>query len=258
VTSGYTKLFNRIVHSTIWREPNEVRILWITMLAMADQDGVVYCTVPGLADVARVTLDQCEHALEKFQQPDRYSWSQEDEGRRIRTVDGGWLLINHEKYRALMGTEDRREKARIRQQKHRNAMSQTVTPTSHDVTENNACNDIQKQIQIQKHKQEVNTAAPDWVPFSAWQDFVEMRKKIKKPLTDKARILAWTLLAKLMAEGNDPIEVLNQSILNNWAGLFPVGDRRNGNGAGISKAEQLVNKNRAAIIDGLGLGSPSR
>jgi hypothetical protein len=135
---GYTKLFSRILDSTIWREDDKTRILWITMLAMADQDGIVHCTVPGLADRARISLDECESALVRFQKPDKYSWSRDDEGRRIKVVDGGWFLINHAKYRAFMSYEEQKEKTRIRVQKWRERQSlRTVTTVT-----GNESNDI--------------------------------------------------------------------------------------------------------------------
>lgn len=134
--AGYTKLFQRILDSTIWREDDDTRILWITMLALADQDGVVQCTIPGLADRARITLQQCLSGLLKFQEPDEYSWSKTAEGRRITEVEGGWYLINHAKYRALMSAEEQREKTRLRVAKWREN-HKTVT-----VTKCNAGNDI--------------------------------------------------------------------------------------------------------------------
>lgn len=139
--TGYTKLFSRILDSTIWREDDRTRLLWITMLAMADRDGIVRSSIPGLADRARISIEDCEASLERFQQPDRYSTSQEEEGRRISRIDGGWFLINHSKYRALMSAEDQREKARIRKQNQRTRdkrdMSQPVTPglECHDIAE---------------------------------------------------------------------------------------------------------------------------
>jgi hypothetical protein len=136
---GYTKLFHRILDSTIWREDDKTRILWITMLALADKDGVVESTIPGLADRARISLSECEAALERFQQPDKYSWSQEKEGRRIELVEGGWFLINHAKYRALMSYEEQKEKTRIRVQRWRSKQESESTVTG--VT-SNAGNDI--------------------------------------------------------------------------------------------------------------------
>lgn len=105
---------------------------------MADQDGIVCCTIPGLADLAKIPLEDCERALERFQKPDKYSWSQDEEGRRIRIVEGGWFLINHAKYRALMSKEDQREKTRLRVQRFRDK----VTKSNAGVTHANACNDI--------------------------------------------------------------------------------------------------------------------
>jgi hypothetical protein len=108
--SGYTKLFSSIVSSTVWREPANVRLVWITMLAMSDRDGMVEASIPGLADLARVSLPECLAALERLAGPDEYSRSKEFEGRRIVEVDGGWQLVNHRKYREKMSLEERRDR----------------------------------------------------------------------------------------------------------------------------------------------------
>lgn len=65
-------------------------------------------------------------------------------------------------------------------------------------------------------------ALPDWIPGETWKHFEEMRLKIRRPLTDGARHLAVQKLQHLRDAGADPSEVLEQSILNAWAGLFPV------------------------------------
>lgn len=117
--NGYTKLFSSILASTIWREQNHVRLVWITMLAMADKDGVCEASVPGLADLARVPITDCEDALRVLAAPDPYSRTSEHEGRRIEPIDGGWLLLNHAKYREKMNLEDRREYLRQKQAESR-------------------------------------------------------------------------------------------------------------------------------------------
>lgn len=64
---------------------------------------------------------------------------------------------------------------------------------------------------------------PDNVNPETWQDFEEMRKKLRKPLTDRAKKLAIGALQKIeSSHGHDPNHVLEQSILNGWQGLFPV------------------------------------
>jgi hypothetical protein len=105
---GYTKLFSSILDSTIWRESNATRILWITMLAKANRDGLVEAALSCLADLARISVPKCQEALSKLMAPDPYSRTKANEGRRIAECDGGWLILNHAKYRELMNAEERR------------------------------------------------------------------------------------------------------------------------------------------------------
>jgi len=117
--SGYTKLFQSIVTSTIWSEGDRTRIVWITMLAMANQHGEVEASIPGLAKLAGVPLEDCEKALGVLSGPDPYSRTKDFEGRRIEAIDGGWRILNHGKYRAMASAEDRREQDRLRKQRVR-------------------------------------------------------------------------------------------------------------------------------------------
>jgi hypothetical protein len=116
---GYTKLFGSIVSSTIWQEDLPTKVVWITLLAMSDKEGMVEGSVPGLAHMAGVTLEDCERALLNLQKPDKYSRTPDHEGSRIQVVDGGWLILNRAKYRDLVPEEHRRERDRIRQERHR-------------------------------------------------------------------------------------------------------------------------------------------
>jgi len=142
--SGYTKLFNSILASTIWRENDKTRLVWITLLAMSDKDGICEGSVPGLADFARVTVDECEAALEVLSSPDKYSRTIEHEGRRIEALDGtGWRLLNHAKYRAKMSEDERREYNRQKQAEHRAKLkAETVNDGQ---TLSNGVNDRQSQ-----------------------------------------------------------------------------------------------------------------
>jgi hypothetical protein len=115
----YTKLFQSILTSTIWGEDHATLRVWITMLAMADKNGEVVATIPGLARVACVTIQEVENALEKFQSPDKYSRTPDDEGRRIEQNEDGWVLINYEKYRKMASKEDQKAKSAERVRKYR-------------------------------------------------------------------------------------------------------------------------------------------
>jgi hypothetical protein len=108
---AYTKLFQSIITSTIWLEDDPTRIVWITMLALADKHGEVQGSVPGLARIAGVKVEACAKALKLFMAPDKDSRTKDLEGRRIQEIDGGWMLINHDKYRRMASRDDRNEKS---------------------------------------------------------------------------------------------------------------------------------------------------
>lgn len=107
--SGYAKLFQSILDSSIWCEDSATRLVWITMLAMKNRDGNVEAAVPGLANRARVSIEDCRKALQVFLSPDPESRSKDHEGRRIKEIPGGWHILNHEVYRDKMSAADRRE-----------------------------------------------------------------------------------------------------------------------------------------------------
>ncbi len=117
--NGYCKLSASILGSTIWQEPSPTRIVWITMLALKDYRGIVEASIPGLADFAHVTLLECEAALKTLSEPDVYSRTKDNEGRRIAVIDGGWRVLNHAKYRDLLSADERREYQRTWDATHR-------------------------------------------------------------------------------------------------------------------------------------------
>lgn len=65
---------------------------------------------------------------------------------------------------------------------------------------------------------------PEWLPLEAWDEFEAMRKAkgSRTPYTPGARKLAIQTLAKLRDAGSNPAEVLEQSVLNGWSGLFAI------------------------------------
>lgn len=130
MSDTYTKLFRSIAASTIVSEPLATRWLWVTLLSQADKAGKVYASVPGLARMANISLDECEAGLACFLAPDRYSRTAEHEGRRIEPIDGGWRLLNHAKYDAMRSEAERREYKRQWDRDHRSKSAKAGAGTS--------------------------------------------------------------------------------------------------------------------------------
>jgi len=54
------------------------------------------------------------------------------------------------------------------------------------------------------------------------ESFIDMRKSIKAKLTEHALKLTLSKLDKMTTDDQDKIEILNQSIMNSWKGIFPL------------------------------------
>jgi hypothetical protein len=134
--SGYVKLFSGILHSSLWLECMATRITWITLLALADADGFVSISKPALAAAARVSMDEVDVAIQYFTSPDPFSRTPDDDGRRLIKVDGGFRIVNYEKYRNMLSVAAKRERDRERQRKYRQGKVDAVV--SHDVTPRHA------------------------------------------------------------------------------------------------------------------------
>lgn len=70
---------------------------------------------------------------------------------------------------------------------------------------------------------------PDDIPAESWAGFEEMRRRINKPMTDRARQLAVAELRKIEAEhGQPPGAVLDNATLLSWQGIYPIKDHQHG------------------------------
>lgn len=116
---SWSPIFSSIVVSSVWGLSAAVRVVWITMLALKDRSGFVPGTVPGLARMAVVSVEECEEALRIFEAPDEYSRNAEYEGRRIKTVDGGWMILGHQRFQEKMKEVSARTGNAIRQARWR-------------------------------------------------------------------------------------------------------------------------------------------
>lgn len=65
------------------------------------------------------------------------------------------------------------------------------------------------------------TPLPDWLSPSAWQDFIDHRKAIKKPMGAAAVTRMLASLARMQAEGVDVLARMDESIRNGWADVYP-------------------------------------
>lgn len=160
---------------------------WLELLSIADRnDGLV--TIPpddlvrALSIKLNTTQDRMRRALRWFEER---SWTVRDPVLRVRNY------LHYHKNRG-----------------NKRAPSQTKQTKQ---TKQNLHNNKPEELLM-----------PDWLDMTAWQEYRDYRKKIGHPMTEHAEVLAIKKLGQLKEHGNDPTEVINQSILSSWSGLFEV------------------------------------
>ena len=69
---------------------------------------------------------------------------------------------------------------------------------------------------------------PPWIDKDAYTGFKDMRKKMKKPMTDRAEAMLMKKLSNYDAQGYDVNEILDQSTFNGWIDIYPPKGDNNG------------------------------
>lgn len=239
---------------------DEIIVIWFKLLILAgkqNNNGVflmnerIPYTDEMLATIFRRDINIVRLALKTFEQFGM-----------LELVDNVITIPNWNKHQQLDSYEKKKQQDRVRQQERRAQQktlalnSQTVNKNSEDekksrdsrvtvagqsrdsrenVAENRGLDkeediDIDKEKNIKKEKP--NKSALDDLIFKytsnpdlnkAIEDFVDMRKRIKKPLTERALNILFVKLDTLSG-GNDSnkIKILENSILNCWQGIFEL------------------------------------
>ena len=212
----FVKLDCGMLNSTIWAD-RVAREVFITALLLAEPReyddpvqeiatrnldytgweappgwyGFVPASGPGVVD--RAGLGDREAgvaALERLAGPDPESRSQDHDGRRMIRVDGGFLILNYDKYRQRDYTAAERQR-RFRERKKDNTVtSRVLRVTSRHVTQAEAEAEAEAEATTPKKKRtkELRTYTPEFEAF--WKAYPRRnRQQPKGPTADNFQIL---------------------------------------------------------------------
>jgi predicted phage replisome organizer len=226
-------------------EADTMLVIWFKLLCMAGRDnnnGIflmnnkIPYTEEMLATLFRRPLQTVRLAISTF-----------EAFGMIEIVDDVIMLSNWEKHQNIDGMEKIREQNRIRQQRYRERQKQALLEESdvesrygHAIEEDK---EEEKDKEKDKDKNKKNSKPSVYYPMDealnkAFLDFIEFRKKSKKPMTDRAIELAMKELEKLAGSNNDlAIQIINQSILRGWQSFYPLkGDAQANTTSGAGKS----------------------
>lgn len=111
----YGKVFSSLWNGSLRGRPDE-QLVFIYMIAHADEDGVVDIIVDKIIDDTGLDGDAVTRAIKTLESPDLCSRTPGEEGRRLvplyEHAAWGWRIVNYEHYRSLRDADQRRRQNR--------------------------------------------------------------------------------------------------------------------------------------------------
>lgn len=210
-------------------EADSIIVIWFKLLCLAgkqNNSGVfmmgnaIPYTDTMLATIFRRKENTVKLALQTFE---RFGM--------VELIDDVITIPNWNKHQTLDSYEKKKERDRLYQAERRaaqKAIAQKSSDKSSDVAISEEDKD-KEEDKKEKKKRKDNTPTvyypTDDLLNQAFIDYVEMRKQIKSPMTERAVQLAMNKLEALSAGDNDKaIRILEQSVMNSWKGLFALKD----------------------------------
>lgn len=113
----YGKLFASMYEGTLYGHWQAI-VTFQQMIVLCDADGLVDMTPQAIAARTSIPLEIIQEGVKILEQPDPYSRTPGEEGKRIALLDDhrpwGWRIINYHVYRDLVMAEDKRRADRER------------------------------------------------------------------------------------------------------------------------------------------------
>lgn len=216
----------KIKHLRRLPEGNNIVLIWVMLLTMAGRcnaNGMIFLTenIPYTPKMLADELDFEENtvklALEALSQLNM-----------VGTDSGHFTIAGWQEYQNIEGMDKIREQNRIRKQRQREKQKALPEP-SHVKSRDSHATEIEEEKELEKDKkkkkeQKIYSDVPEL--NQAILSFLEFRKSIKKPMTDHAVELLFKKLNGMTDSIDEQIEIINQSIVNGWQGVFPLKEQK--------------------------------
>ena len=210
--NGWIKLHRKIIDSAVFENPKILK-LWIWCLCKASHKG--YESMVGNQIVAlqegQFIFGRKKASSElKIKESMVYKYIKLLEKLEMINIKSNnkFSIITIEKWAFYQFDNDEEQ-----QQKEQQRNNKGTTKEQQRNTNKNVKN-------VKNVKEIIYSDVPDL--NEAIIAFIEYRKTIKKPMSDRAITLLLGKLNKMSNSVQEQIEILNQSILNGWQGIFPL------------------------------------
>jgi hypothetical protein len=230
---GWIKLHRQIIESEIFASEKGLKI-WIWILIKANHKKRFVALRIG-AGQSTIELERGELLFGRFSAEDElgidgstiYKWLKKMELLNMIELKSNshCTVIKVNKYNEYNDIDEQESSSQITTKEQQSssrvaAEEQQSNTLKNDKNDNNVKNEKNNKSKSYFLNQELE---------SAFLSYIEMRKKIKHPMTDRAIQLAINELNKLATDNDElKIKIIEQSIFHSWQGLFPLKTSDNG------------------------------
>lgn len=115
MSNGFVKIYgSKLISSSLWDEAPEARLVFLGMLALADQNGIVDTpNERALARMLNLPEEWIAKALAVLMAPDEGSRTDVEEGRRVVRCGTVYRCVNYERYREFRSAKQEADRVRI-------------------------------------------------------------------------------------------------------------------------------------------------
>jgi DNA-binding MarR family transcriptional regulator len=196
------------VSAQVWEHGPRERNMRFVLLAIADNandEGYAFPLVKTIADKCVMTTRNVLRVLEKLTSNGWVEVQVSPKDYKANAYQINLSKLSHEKL-----SRDKTDSSQV-----------TKSTFSGDISgEHILINVINSKKNRQPRTPQQKSKLPPWLDAGAWAAFVEMRVKIRRPLTETGIQLIWRKLEGFRVRGIDTKAVLEQSILNSYQGVF--------------------------------------
>lgn len=157
------------------------------------------------------TLAKSDKVLTAASVQRRYQEAKKGSKREFEVEAGYWLLKAEDTYSFIKVRHNYGFSEKNHSYSEKNLSKSEKNPTK------------KSKVNKSKVKESILSAKPEALQL-AYLDFIEMRKKIKKPLTDRALQLIIGKVENLSSDTETQIAILNQSVEHCWQSVYELKD----------------------------------
>ena len=210
MAQGWISIHRQIQCHWLWDDkPFSRGQAWIDMLLLANHADNKFLLGNELIEVQAGSFVTSERKLSE-----RWGWSRKKVSNFLTLLQNDEMLVvkkNHQRTAITIVNYSDFQDGDTKKEPRKSHKRTTKEPAKNTNNNDNNVNNDNKYIYVD-----------DASLNDAIIEFVSFRKSIKKPMTENAVKLMIGKLNKMSSDVGEQIEIINQSIVNGWQGIFPL------------------------------------